>query len=142
LDPDTRVAAVPGETYASIGGVQRTLRADLAAADEAGQPTEEIQARLDEVNGLRETMFKGETLRGLLLTSYGFSQFGVKGEQVMTVAFIAALVLLLASLAGLIHFARTPNDKVVHFGHVEPDRSVAADGASPHDTDKVLAGRS
>jgi hypothetical protein len=59
LDPDTRVAAVPGETYASIGGVQRTLRADLTAADEAGQPTDEVQARLDEVNGLRETMFKG-----------------------------------------------------------------------------------
>ena len=130
-------AGLPGETYASVGAVQRTLRADLAAATEAGEPTDEIQARLDEVNGLRETMFKGETLRGLLLTSYGFSQFGVKGEQVMTVAFIAALVLLLASLAGLVHFARTPKDKVVHFGHVESDTTVATPASN---NEKVLVG--
>jgi len=143
-------AGLEGETYASIGGVQRTLGADLAAAGEAGEPTESIQTRLDEVNGLRETMFKGETLRGLLLTSYGFSQFGVKGEQVMTVAFIAALVLLLASIAGLIHLARTPKDQVVHFGHSEPEApaapeaseaKVAANGTSKSG-EKVLVGSS
>ena len=72
-------------------------------------------------------MFKGETLRGLLLTSYGFSVFGDKGGQVETVAFIAALVLLLASLAGLVHFARTPKDKVVHLGHLEPNVSANGD---------------
>jgi hypothetical protein len=48
----------------------------------------------------------------------------------MTVAFVAALVLLLASIAGLIHYARTPKDEVVHFGNSEPDASVAANGAS------------
>jgi hypothetical protein len=112
-------AGYAGETYASIGGIQRTLRGDLASAEEAGDATETIQAELDAVTGLRESMFKGETLRGLLLTSYGFSEFGVKGEQVMTVAFIAALVLLLASAAGLIHFARTPKDKIVHFAHID-----------------------
>jgi hypothetical protein len=130
-------AGLEGETYASIGAVQRTLRTDLTEATEAGQPTEEIQARLDEVNGLRETMFKGETLRGLLLTSYGFSVFGMKGEQVMTVAFIAALVLLLASIAGLIHFVRTPKDKVVHFGHQDAPTATVAD---ENRNDKVLVG--
>ena len=131
-------AGYAGETYASIGGIQRTLRADLASATEAGEPTEAIQAQLDEVTALRETMFKGETLRGLLLTSYGFSVFGEKGEQVMTVAFIAALVLLLASIAGLIHFARTPKDKVVHFGQAEPPAHVARNGSATGE--KVLVG--
>jgi hypothetical protein len=128
-------AGYPGATYATLGGITRGIRAELTAATEAGQPTEEIQARLDEASALRETMFKGETLRGLLLTSYGFSVFGVKGGQVETVAFIAALVLLLASIAGFVHFVRTPKDRVVHFGHLEPE--VSANGASK---EKVLVG--
>ena len=128
-------AGYPGATYATLGGIQRGIRAELTAATEAGQPTEEIQARLDEASGLRETMFKGETLRGLLLTSYGFSVFGVKGGQVEMVAFIAALVLLLASIAGFVHFVRTPKDRVVHFGHLEPE--VSANNTTK---DKVLVG--
>jgi len=68
------------------------------------------------VSGLRETAFKGETLRGLLLTSYGFSVFGEKGGQAETVCFLVALVLLLASLAGFIHAFTTPKDKVVLTG--------------------------
>lgn len=130
-------AGYEGETYASIGAVQRTIRGELTAATEAGQPTEEIQARLDGVNGLRDSMFRGETLRGLLLTSYGFSVFGEKGEQVMTVAFIAALVLLLASIAGLIHFLRTPKDKVVHLGLLETPTATEAESTR---NEKVLAG--
>ena len=129
-------AGYPGATYATLGGITREIRAELTAATEAGRPTDEIQARADEATALRETMFKGETLRGLLLTSYGFSVFGDKGSEVETVAFIAALVLLLASLAGLVHFARTPKNEVVHLGHAEPD--VSANG-SPNS--KVLVGR-
>jgi hypothetical protein len=106
-------AGYEGATYSTLGAVQRELRAELAAAEEAGESTEAVQAELDTVNGLRETMFKGETLRGVLLTSYGFSVFGEKGAQAATVAFLAALVLILASAAGFIHAARTPKDKVV-----------------------------
>ncbi len=117
-------AGYEGETYASIGAVQRTLRADLAAATDAGEATEEIQAELDAVNSLRETMFKGETLRGLLLTSYGFSVFGDKGDLAATVCFLVAIVLLLASIAGLIHSIKTPKDAVVHaLAHEEPAKA-------------------
>jgi hypothetical protein len=56
-------------------------------------------------------VFKGETLRGLLLTSYGFSEFGVKGDQVATVAYIAAFVLLLLAAAGFFHAFRTPRNR-------------------------------
>lgn len=106
-------AGQEGATYATLGGVQRELKASLQTATDAGDPTDEIQANLDQVNGLRETMFKGETLRGLLLTSYGFSVFGEKGAQASLVCFLAALVLLLASIAGFVHAIRTPKDKVV-----------------------------
>ena len=57
------------------------------------------------------TLFKGETLRGLLLTSFGFSVFGVKGEQVATVAYIVAGLLALLSIAGFVHAFSTPKDE-------------------------------
>jgi hypothetical protein len=99
-------------TYASIGAVQSALRADLKTATEANDPkAAEIQAQLDTVSGQRDTLFKGETLRGLLLTSFGFSEFGRKADQAATVSFLAALVLLLASIAGFLHAFRTPKDK-------------------------------
>jgi hypothetical protein len=106
-------------TYASIGAVQSALRADLKTATEANDPkAADIQAQLDKVTGQRDTLFRGETLRGLLLTSFGFSEFGRKADQAATVSFLAALVLLLASLAGFLHAFRTPRDKA--FAAVQP----------------------
>jgi hypothetical protein len=52
------------------------------------------------VSAQRETVFKGETLRGLLLTSYGFSEFGAKAGQAATVAFLASFLMLLLAIAG------------------------------------------
>jgi hypothetical protein len=56
-------------------------------------------------------VFKGETLRGLLLTSYGFSEFGTKAQQAANVAFGAAALLFLLGLAGLIHGFATPKTR-------------------------------
>lgn len=100
-----------GETYATIGVKQRQAQADLAAATEAkSDNVAALQADLDKINVTRETLFKGETLRGLLLTSYGFSIFGEKAMLAATLAFIGAVIVLLASLAGLIHMAGTKNE--------------------------------
>ena len=106
-------------TYASIGALQGQLKADLKTATDANDPkSADIQAQLDTVNGQRDTLFKGETLRGLLLTSFGFSEFGRKADQAATVSFLAALVLLLASIAGFLHALRTPKNAA--FAPVEP----------------------
>jgi len=48
-----------------------------------------------------------------LLTSYGFSIFGEKAALAGMLSFLAALVLLLASVAGFVHAYSTPKDKVV-----------------------------
>lgn len=60
-----------------------------------------------------QTLFRGETLRGLLLTSYGFSVFGEKANQAFMVCLLAAVVLLLASVAGFIHYGRTAPEVTV-----------------------------
>jgi hypothetical protein len=101
-----------GQTYADLGAPQSALREEVAAAEESNDPgLTDLEADLAAVTAQRETLFKGETLRGLLLTSFGFSVFGVKGEQVATVAFIAAGLLALLSIAGFIHAFRTPKDE-------------------------------
>ena len=56
------------------------------------------------------TLFQGETLRGLLLTSYGFSIFGERAQQAAWVCYLLALVLFLASIAGFVHAATKSAD--------------------------------
>ena len=103
-----------GKTYADLGAVQTDLTNQVKAATAANDPAlPDLQKQLTAVTSQRETLFKGETLRGLLLTSYGFSVFGVKGAQVATVAYIVAGLLALLSLAGFFHAIRTPADKTV-----------------------------
>ena len=65
------------------------------------------------LDGKVQTLFRGETLRGLLLTSYGFSIFGERAGQAALVCFLVAGVLFLASIAGFIHAFTTDKDKKV-----------------------------
>ena len=101
-----------GKTYAQIGDVQTQLRAQIADAQKTNASNlADLQKQLNDVNAQRETVFKGETLRGLLLTSYGFSEFGTKAGQAATVAYLGAGVLFLLVIFGLIHALVTPRTK-------------------------------
>jgi hypothetical protein len=105
-----------GGTYATVGGPQRELAAkvaELTKANPSDPAIKDTQAKLDALNALRETAFKGETLRGLLLTSYGFSIFGERAGQAALLAFLGAAVLLLASIAGFLHGASKKADHVI-----------------------------
>ena len=116
-----------GKTYAELGDVQTQLRAQIADAQKTNASNlADLQKQLTDATANRETVFKGETLRGLLLTSYGFSELGAKAALAATVAYIGAGVLFLLALAGLIHAMVTPKNEA--FAAVEPTtkRSPAA----------------
>lgn len=101
-----------GQTYADLGEPQSALRDEVAAAEEANDPAlPDLEEQLAAITAQRDSLFKGETLRGLLLTSYGFSVFGVKGGEVATVAYIVAALLALLSLAGFVHAFKTPKNE-------------------------------
>jgi len=57
------------------------------------------------LNGKVQTLFRGETLRGLLLTSYGFSIFGDRAQTAAYVCYLVAFVLFVAAIAGFVHAA-------------------------------------
>src|SRR5215207_3063535 len=98
-----------GATYADLGTPQSKLRTQVADAKKNNDPNlASLQDQLTEITAQRGTLFKGETLRGLLLTSYGFSEFGTKAAQAATVAFLGAGLMFLLALLGLLHAYRTP----------------------------------
>ena len=100
------------ETYATIGAIQTKAKTALADATAANASNvDALKADLDKITGQRETMFKGETLRGLLLTSYGFSIFGEKAALAGMLSFLGAIVMLLASVAGFIHAFSSKGEK-------------------------------
>jgi len=115
-------ATADGATYAELGTPQSKLRAQVAEAKKTNDPNlAALEKQLADVTAQRETVFKGETLRGLLLTSYGFSEFGVKAGQAALVSYLAAGLLLLLAAAGFVHAFVTP--KTVTFAAPEPTGS-------------------
>ena len=100
-----------GATYAELGAVENAAKADVKAAVEAGQPQatiDELQAKADAVTGQRNTLFKGETLRGLLLSAYAWSTVGMIAGFAAIGAFIAAAIMAILSVLGVIHHRRIP----------------------------------
>jgi hypothetical protein len=75
--------------------------------------------------GQVQTMFRGETLRGLLLNAYAFWKMG----QIMLigaiVAFAAAAVMLIMSVFGVVHLRRVPAEAEVFGGGTATSRQTA-----------------
>lgn len=101
-----------GRTYSQTSDDQRAAQAAATSARDSGATNAaQLQSTADALNSKVQTLFRGETLRGLLLTSFGFSIFGERAAQAALVCFIAAGVLVLAALAGLLHAFTTPEDE-------------------------------
>jgi hypothetical protein len=114
-----------GKTYADLGTPQSQLQAQVTQAQKNHDPNAaDLQKQLNALTAQRDTLFKGETLRGLLLTSYGFSVFGEKAGQGALVAYLAALLLALLSIAGFAHALVVPRTRT--FAAVEPTPAPAA----------------
>jgi hypothetical protein len=100
-----------GATYADLGAPESAAKADVKAAVEASQPQatiDELQAKADGITGQRNSLFKGETLRGLLLSAYAWSTVGMIAGIAAIGAFIAAAMMAVLSVLGIIHLRRTP----------------------------------
>jgi hypothetical protein len=107
-----------GKTYSQTSTDARTLRTQATQAKAANAPNAaDLDQQATTLEAKVQTLFRGETLRGLLLTSYGFAIFGDKAMMAAWVCFGAALVLLLASIAGFVHAFRT--SKATAFAPVE-----------------------
>jgi len=97
-----------GQTYAEID--DRGAAQAVTDAQNAGASQEEIarlQATANQLKGQRDTLFKGETLRGLLLTSFAWATVGTVAGYAAWVAFAGAIVMIALVIAGIFHLVRT-----------------------------------
>jgi hypothetical protein len=115
MEKSAETAGFPGATYATLGATRTDLSAQITAAKAKGDTAgaADIQKKLDSATSLRTTMQTGETLRGLLLTVYGFSTIGDKAGLAADIMYGLAAVMLVLSIAGFIHAFVTPKEKVV-----------------------------
>jgi hypothetical protein len=99
-----------GTTYAELGGPQNEARAALTAAQDSGEDEAtiaELQANVDEITGQRDTLFRGETLRGLLLSTFAWSTIGNIAGIAAIVSFVAAALMAVLVALGLAHRFRS-----------------------------------
>jgi hypothetical protein len=87
--------------------------AQLSSAAQADPNNAQLQGQV-------ATMFKGETLRGLLLNAYAFGTMGMIAGIAAIAAFIAAAVMLLLGVLGLVHARR-----------VDPEAQLMAEPRAP-----------
>ena len=85
-------AASDGRTYSEVSSEYLALSYEEKASEE-GQA----------LGQLRQTLFMGNTLRGLLLYGYAFATIGTIAGWAAVAAFVAAAVLLVLALMGLRH---------------------------------------
>src|SRR5215468_10902349 len=83
----------------SIGGGK--TYAQLSAEAQANPTDTALQAKVN-------TLFKGETLRGMLLNAYAFGKIGQIALYGAIVSFVLALVMLVLSAFGIRHLRRVP----------------------------------
>jgi hypothetical protein len=91
---------------------------DVAGGKTYAQLSTAAQAHPDDqkLAGQVATMFKGETLRGLLLNAYAFGTMGLIAGIAAIAAFVAAAVLALLSILGLWHGRRVSPEQEVLSG--------------------------
>ncbi len=99
-----------GKTYAELSGQYQGL-SDAQKAAPAGVA----------LNGQIATVFKGETLRGLLLNAYAFGKMGTIAGIAAVAAFVGAGLMLLLGLLGLWHSHKVPSDKEILTGKHTPE---------------------
>jgi len=127
--PPSNSAAVKGPQFAAMrkyGGQQLTTGAqaetyadhfiavhlrEIGGGKTYAQLSSEAQADPGNTNLAAEvdTVFKGETLRGLLLNAYAFGTMGTIAGWAAVGAFVAAAVMLIFGGLGFWHAHRTPD---------------------------------
>jgi hypothetical protein len=69
--------------------------------------------KIAKLGDLRQTLFMGNTLRGMLLEAYAFGTMGTIAGYGAIAALLGGILMLILTLAGLIHIRRTPESATI-----------------------------
>jgi hypothetical protein len=90
-------------TYSEVSGMY------MGALNGGTASPEEIT----KLGDLRQTLFMGNTLRGLLLEAYAFGTLGTIAAYAALASLVGGILLLLLSIAGILHIRRTPEEATI-----------------------------
>ena len=96
-------------TYAAASGASRA--ASIAALSDPGN--EILAASAAKASATVETVFKGQSLRGMLLNAYAFGTLGMIASIAGKVTLLSALLLFLLVAMGLRHLRLGNEDEVI-----------------------------
>jgi hypothetical protein len=97
-----------GLTYSTIGSKISAVNAQLASTPKTDPNYATLQSQVATLNGQRDTLFKGETLRSMLLNAYGWWTMGLYSTYVGIGLMVAALAALAALVFELVIAGRKP----------------------------------
>jgi hypothetical protein len=103
-------AASKGKTYGEVSSDYTALTKNPNADPAA------VKAASD----LRQTMFMGDTLRGMLLNAYAFGTLGTIAIYAAIASFIGAAAMLALTLLGWRHLRHVPAEEEVRLGGRQP----------------------
>jgi hypothetical protein len=89
--------AAGGQTYSQVSGQYLAQCSDPAAAQSAD---------CVKLNGQKQTLFQGETLRGLLLYAYAFATMGTIAGYAAIAALVGAIIFFVLAWLGFRHARR------------------------------------
>ena len=98
-----------GATYADLGDAERAAEAEATDAITSGAPADEVAALEEEaaaITGQRDSIFRGEMLRGTLLNTFAWSTVGRIAGIAAVAAFLSAVVMLVLVAAGAFHLRK------------------------------------
>ncbi|MFM7890186.1 MAG: hypothetical protein ACKO8S_05815 [Actinomycetota bacterium] len=98
-----------GKTYSEVSGEALAV----SAQSRANPGDTELAAKAATLMGQRQTLFMGETLKGLLGFTYAFWQIGQIAMYAMWSALVGGVLMLVLSILGFLHLRRTPESVTV-----------------------------
>ncbi len=98
-----------GKTYSEVSGAALAA----SAASKADPTNTALAAEAATLMGQRQSLFMGETLKGLLGYSYAFWQVGQIAMYAAWAALAGGVIMLILSILGFMHLRRTPDSVTV-----------------------------
>ena len=98
-----------GKTYSEVSGAALAA----SAASKADPANAELAANAAALMGQRQSLFMGETLKGLLGYAYAFWQLGQIAMLASWAALAGGVIMLILTILGFMHLRRTPDSVTV-----------------------------
>jgi len=98
-----------GKTYSEVSGEALAKNAQSKANPSDTALAEEAATLM----GQRQTLFMGETLKGLLLNAFAFWQVGQIAMYAAVACLVGGLLMLILTTMGYAHLRRTPSEVTI-----------------------------